>query len=252
LNAGILSKSKKVIKKISKIKFLALINARGGSKGIPKKNIKVLGGKPLIAHTIEAAKKSKLICKIVVSTDCVKISKIAFKYGAQVPFLRPSRLAKDTSLQIGAIKHALQFFKERGETFEAVVLLQPTCPLRTKNDIDKAILMYIEKSADTVISITDVAGFHPAMMYWEKNGGKLVPFYKKYSQGVTRQHLPKCWWRNGAVYVIRSQQILAKNAIYGKKIFGFKMPLKRSLNIDEPCDWKIAKEILEKNKQKTS
>ena len=136
------------------LNILAIIPARGGSKGLPGKNIKPFLGKPLLAYTIEEAKRSKYITKIVLSTDDTAIAQVGKKYGAEIPFLRPSELATDTSLAPDAYIYTIERLKnEQGYAPEIVVILQPTSPLRTVDDIDAAISLYLEKNADSVISV---------------------------------------------------------------------------------------------------
>ena len=145
-------------------KILGIIPARGGSKGIPKKNIAQLSGKPLIAYTINAALKSKLLTKVIVSTDDKKIADIAKEYGCEVPFIRPESLSGDDVLTYPVLKHAIEFLQENNhEKYDAILLLQPTSPFRSSKDIDNAINL-LSKDVDCVISISNVEGNHPLRM----------------------------------------------------------------------------------------
>jgi CMP-N-acetylneuraminic acid synthetase len=147
---------------LNNYKVLALIPARGGSKGLPGKNIKPLLGKPLIAWTIEQAMASKYVDKVIVSTDDEEIAEVAKNYGAEVPFLRPKELAKDDSPTIDAILHALNFFSKKGEDFNLLALLEPTSPLRDTEDIDRCIRVLLDnEQAESIVSVCQLEGTHP-------------------------------------------------------------------------------------------
>ena len=221
------------------IKVLGLINARGGSKGVPRKNIKLLGGKPLISWSIKAGLKSKYINKLVVSTDDSEIAEVSRSFGAEVPFMRPKELASDSSLQIDSIKHAISFLEDEGEYFDIILLLQPTTPLRKTFDIDSSLELLIEKNADTVISVTDVGGRHPATCYEPLKDKKIVPYFKSDERGVLRQEFKPILWRNGAIYATKRNVIIDNNSLYGKSIVGYKMGEERSFNIDSQFDWNL-------------
>lgn len=225
-------------------RILGLINARGGSKGIPRKNIKPLLGKPLIAYAIQSGLDAKKIDKLVVSTEDPEIADIAKYYGACVPFIRPGHLASDVALQIDVIKHALIELQNLGEMFDIVVILQPTCPLRIAADVDGALSLMEKTEADTVISVTQVQGFHPMTMYTQGPGGTLSPLIGSSRAGVLRQQFPIIWWRNGAIYALRTRVILEQGLLYGDQIYGYPMPPERSANIDEPIDWIITEAML--------
>lgn len=222
------------------MRVLGLICARGGSKGIPRKNIKLLMGKPLIAYAIEVGLKAKGIERLVVSTDDQEIAEIAREYGADVPFIRPAELAQDNSLQIDAIKHALEYIQYEDGVYDALCLLQPTCPLRTVEDVDGALAVLEKERADTVISVTKVTGYHPVTMYAELADHSVVPLMRSDSAGVLRQDFSDVFWRNGAVYVVKADVLLKKNSLYGSKVCKYEMPAERSANLDEPFDWLIA------------
>jgi CMP-N,N'-diacetyllegionaminic acid synthase len=235
-----------LVPKIDKImpRVLGLINARGGSKGVPRKNIKLLLEKPLIAYSIEAALNASRLDRVVVSTDDEEIREVARCYGADVPFIRPNELATDTTLQIDVIVHALRTFADAGEVYDVVVILQPTCPLRTSADIDGALKLMEQTHADTVISVTEVQGQHPFTMYTQQSDGLLEPLLKTDGAGVLRQQFPKVWWRNGAIYAVRTEVVLENRVLYGKEVRGYPMPVERSANIDEPIDWIITESLL--------
>lgn len=226
------------------MKVLGLINARKGSKGIPKKNIKLLNKKPLIAYSIEAAIKAKLIDDVVVSTDCKEIAKISKKCGACIPFLRPNYLGLDDTLQIEVIKHAVNYLQKQNKIYDIIILLQPTCPLRNEEDIDNSIKLLMHSNSDTVISVMKVTGQHPVTMYKGNPKIKLEPLIKSNPKGVLRQEFNNIYWRNGAIYAFKEEVLFKNNSLYGAKIVGYEMPLERSANIDEPFDWDFTEFLL--------
>jgi len=195
---------------------LAIIPARGGSKGIPGKNIKKLNGKPLIFYTINEAKKSKFLSRIVVSTDDEKIANVSRRYGTYV-IKRPKKLAKDTTPSDAVIKHAINYMKKK-EGFHAdiVVLLQPTSPLRKVKDIDDSIRMLQLSKATSVISVAKVKT-HPYILFREKNG-YLKPFRKDFEKHTTRQKRPVFVCPNGSIYTFWRNTINKYNSIYGPKV----------------------------------
>lgn len=227
------------------MRTLALINARGGSKGVPRKNIRPLAGKPLIVWSIEAGLAAQSIDSVVVSTDDAEIATVARAAGARVPFLRPSELATDKSLQIDVILHAVTALETRGEIYDAIVILQPTCPLRLSSDIDGAIAVFGEKKADSVISVCDVGGRHPLTCYRFAAEGEVIPLLPSNARGVQRQEFGQVLWRNGAVYVIRRDILMEHQNLYGVRTFGYLMPEDRSFNIDTLFDWRLTEAYLQ-------
>lgn len=227
------------------MKILGIIPARGGSKGIPNKNIKILGEKPLLAYTIEAAKKSKLLTKTILSSDDEAIINIAKKYDLEVPFVRPANLATDESPTILTVIHALNFYKEQGIVFDAVCLLQVTNPFRLDEFIDAAIQKFINSKTDSLVSVLEVPHeFNPHWVFEKNNEG-----YLKISTGdssiiTRRQDLPKSFYRDGAIYITKSQVILEQHSIYGKSISYIESDKNRHVNIDTMEDWKKAEELI--------
>lgn len=232
------------------MKILALIIARGGSKGVPRKNIKLLAGKPLIAYPIDEAKKSKYINRIILTTDDVEIAEIGRKYGAETPFFRPAELAQDATTELPVVQHALNWLCEHENYVPDVVIrLVPTSPLSTAEYIDKGIeIMLQNPDADSVRSVTE-SPKHP-LKCWHLEDGHLTPFIPKEIYGfdepyiMPRQKLPKAFMNNGAVDVLRPSVILEKNSWLGSKIYGFEMPAKNSINIDTLEDFEEAEKIL--------
>ncbi len=198
-------------------KILAIIPARGGSKGIRKKNIQKLLGKPLISYTITAAKNTKSINKIIVSTDDNEIKKISQNIGAEVPFLRPKQISKDTSSTIEVIKHALKFLEEtQSYKPDIIVLLQPTSPLRTSQLITKTINTLKKSKATSVITVSKITK-HPYASFWLKNDF-LKPFKENSTKYSRRQDFPDLFFPTGAVYSFWYDTLKKFNSIYGPKI----------------------------------
>lgn len=226
------------------MEILALIPARAGSKGIKNKNIIDLNSKPLIGYTIKATLDSKYIKpdNIWCSTDSQKIANIAEKCGASIPFLRPKELAEDESSSISVAKHALKWADDNNIEFTHLLLLQPTSPLRTSEDIDNSIEIMKEKNCDSVISVTkpDIMPFHMKFM----NNGELIDYTEEtYNR---RQDMPDIYGVNGAIYLTDIKTIYDFNNFYGKKSRGYIMNKKNSVDIDEPFDLELAKFILDK------
>ena len=227
------------------MKILGLIPARGGSKGIPGKNIKLLGGKPLIQYAIQEALKCKLIDKVVVSTDSKKIADISLSLGAEVPFIRPAHLADDCSPTIDTVVHCLQFYQELGEGFDAVCLLQTTHPFRTSKDIESSIVKFKKDSADSLISVISVPHeFNPHWVYVKDSIGNLRIATGEKKIISRRQDLPDAFVRNGAIYITKSSVLLEENSLYGDRISAYKMSSTDHVNLDTLDDWRKAKLII--------
>jgi CMP-N-acetylneuraminic acid synthetase len=232
------------------MKILGIIPARGGSKGIPGKNIKNLGGKPLLYYTIEAAKASKLLTKVILSSDDPEIIKVAEKAGVEVPFIRPENLAQDDTPSLAVIKHALDFFKNKNEEFDAICLLQVTSPFRDEEIIDKAIEKFKNEELDCLISVREVpTEFNPHWIFEpdEHNQLKISTGDKKIIP--RRQELPKAFYRDGALYITRSDVILKQNSLYGNSIGYIESKNEFYVNIDTPKDWVEAEKIIKKNQR---
>lgn len=222
------------------LRVLGLITARGGSKGIPRKNLAELGGRPLIAHTIAAAKGSRLLTRCIVSTDDEDIAEAAQEYGADVPFLRPKNLAKDASSSIDVAKHALQWLKKGDdETYDYVMILQPTSPLRTSDDIDACIRLAAKTKADSVMSMVALPDLSIEKLKTIKNGW-IQPLLKpEGKQSAHRTTLPPVYKRNTAIYLTKTALIM-KGDLFGKKSHAYIMPRERSVDINEPTDLALA------------
>ena len=220
---------------------LGLILARGGSKGIARKNIKNLCGKPLIAWSIEIAQNADSVEKVVVSTDDEEIAEIAQKYGAEVPFLRPAELAQDDTPSMAPVLHAL----EQLPKFEMILLLQPTSPLRTTTDIDGIFKMCQERKAPAAVSICE-SPKHPNWMFSCGNDGTLSPFTDN-PIAMRRQDLDKIYTLNGSLYLAKTDWIQDNRSFLSPETVGYLMPPERSLDIDTMFEWSLVEFLMSKN-----
>lgn len=237
-------------------RVLGVIPARGGSKGIPRKNIRPLGGKPLLAYTIEAALASKGITDLVVSTDDVEIQSLAIALGAQAPFLRSAELSHDRALAVPTIQNAVEIMESvrKGQRYDYVMMLQPTTPFRSSNDIDQALKMIMEarpeapqRQAEGLISIISVDNWHPMKMK-KFMGERLVDYERPPVENPPRQTLPPVFMVNGAIYLTKRDVLMERGSFQGSFCLGMEMPPERSVNIDSDVDWVIAEYYLEKAK----
>jgi CMP-N,N'-diacetyllegionaminic acid synthase len=227
-------------------KILVVIPARGGSKGIKNKNIIMVGGKPLIYYSISPAlrlKKVGLVSEVIVSTDSLKIAEISKKLGVTVPFLRPGNISGDKSKSIDLILHALDFFKQKGNSFDDVLLLQPTSPLRKYEDIKKAINFYIENKNLSMISAYREKGVIESIIY-TKEKNVAVPVLQNHNKGVRRQEAREIFVRNGAIYMSPVDFLRKNKRIVSNKPVLFEMTKEKSLNIDSIEDLKKMRKIL--------
>jgi CMP-N,N'-diacetyllegionaminic acid synthase len=230
------------VKKISNDQsILAIIPARGGSKGLPRKNIRLLNGKPLLAWTIEAALKSGVIDRCIVSTDDEEIAKIAKDWGADVPFLRPKHLATDESSGLDPVFHAIEMLPG----YRHVVLLQPTSPLRDEYDIRNAISIYLKNSYRSYVSVTQVAR-HPYHCFKVTESSSIVPLFP--DQDIKRrQDLPSFYSLNGAIYIADIAWFLQNKTFIAADTHGFVMPVEKSLDIDTLRDFHMAEFWMQHN-----
>lgn len=224
------------------MKTIAIIPARGGSKGIPGKNILEICGKPLIDYSIESALKCVNISEIWVSSDDDKILKIARKFKKVLIHQRESKIAKDNSSVVDTIKAILAEYTQENIP-DAIMLLQPTSPIRESNQIDEAIsLLEVNTNMQSLISVCPMDDVHPARMYW-KNGLSIEPILEKYEQ-TRRQEIPLAYYRNGSIYIVRTKSFLENNSLMVKPSIGFEMPESMLLNIDTPRDVLIAEPLI--------
>ncbi|OAM07260.1 CMP-N-acetlyneuraminic acid synthetase [Acinetobacter baumannii] len=228
---------------IGQYRVTALIPARGGSKRLPRKNVKLLGDKPLIVWSIEVAKTSKYIDRVIVSTDDEEIKQVSEQYGAEVPFLRPEHLSNDQASSFDVIKHAISFLK-LNQPNELIVLLQPTSPLRLVSELDAALEFFIAKKAQGVVSISETE--HSPM--WSNTlpeNGCMSDFIRPEVQGKRSQDLPKFFRLNGSIYIYETLCLLEQSKIFfNENVYGFETSLKTAIDIDTDLDFLIAETIM--------
>jgi len=225
--------------------ILGLISARGGSKGLPRKNIKPLLGKPLIAWTIEQALASKYLDSVIVSTDDKEIADISKKYGAEVPFMRPKELAVDKARGIDVVLHAIGWLKEndKRKQYDLMMLLQPTSPLRRFEDIDKVIEFLFLKEAKAIVSVCEI-DHHPLWANTLPEDRCMKDFIKQEIMNKNRQELPVFYRLNGAIYLAYCNYMEKHKSFFGEKSFAYIMPRERSVDIDDEIDFKLAEIII--------
>lgn len=227
------------------MRVLGIITARGGSKGIPNKNLVQLAGQPLLQYTAAAALQSQKLTRIVVSSDDQEIADAAVSMGIECPFMRPSHLAQDDTPTIPVLQDVVIRLADLGEQYDAVFTLQPTNPLRTVADIDGAIELLDSTGADSVIGFSDVGERHPARMKTIDDKGRVLdPDFAEQFEGQRRQELPKYFLRDGSVYLTKTNVLMDENSIKGRDCRAWLIPTQRALNIDEPFDLFLAEQLL--------
>jgi CMP-N,N'-diacetyllegionaminic acid synthase len=219
--------------------LLALIPARGGSKGVPRKNIRPFCGKPLLQWAIDSALVAASVDQVVVSTDDPEIAEVAKAGGAEVPFLRPAELASDTAPGIAPVLHALEQLPQVSD----VLLLQPTSPLRTSADIEAIVALRQRSGRESAVSLTPSAK-HPAWMYSLSQDDRLESLIL-FDEAPCRQLLPPAYLLNGALYLASRDFLLREQSFIGDDTVGYVMPAERSVDIDTPLDWKWAELLME-------
>lgn len=225
--------------------MIALIPARGGSKGLPGKNIKNLCGKPLIAHTVEAALKAEGIERVIVTTDSEEIAAVAREYGAEVPFLRPAALAGDNSSAVDVYLHAVDFLeKESGRSIEKFMVLLPTAPLRNSINIEQALRQFYEQNAETLISMREAET--PISWYYEMNiEGRVKNLGLDAENAVKNRQVNKKYYiPNGAIYILDKKLLKEKRTYYSDNTVAYLMSAEQSVDIDCELDFKIAELLL--------
>jgi CMP-N,N'-diacetyllegionaminic acid synthase len=220
--------------------IIAFIPARGGSKGVPQKNIKLLAGKPLIAWSIEQALASELIGRVIVSTDCPEIARVAKEYGAEVPFLRPDSISDDKATTESAMLHCCDYLEERNELPELFLLVQATSPIRSENQFDNAIIYFKKNSYDSLLTVS------PSHRFTWKNSSNPSASYD-YMNRPRRQDIKKEdqeYLETGSFYITKTEMLIeAKNRLVGK-VGMFETPEDESYEIDSLVDFKLCEEIL--------
>lgn len=227
-------------------RIVGIVPARGGSKSIPRKNVKLLGGIPLIAYSIEAGLRSKYLDRVIVSTDDPEIAAVAREWGAEVPFMRPAELAGDLATDLPVFEHALRWLEEEGYRCDAVVQLRPTSPFRPPACVDEAVEVLLSGNADSVRGITP-SGQNPYKM-WRIEDGMMQPlldseFAEPYN--MPRQELPDTFWQTGHVEVIRTATILEMGSMTGHRIAPYVLDPAYAIDLDNELQWKFAEYVLD-------
>lgn len=231
---------------------VGLITARGGSKGVPRKNVRIVGGKPLIAWTIEAALASSRLDRVVVSTDDSEILRVAGQYGAETPFLRPESLASDQAGHAGVVIHAINWLLTQGDEPRYIMTLQPTSPFRSATDIDAAIDLACSRDAKAVMSVKP-ATEHPMWAKLINQNGEVRPFIRDDLNSAQRQSLPDCYTINGAIYLNRCSDLEREKVMVPPGTLAYVMSAESSVDIDTPWDFRIADLLMrERNVRKAA
>ncbi|MDP2820545.1 MAG: acylneuraminate cytidylyltransferase family protein [Polaromonas sp.] len=230
---------------IENLKILGLVTARGGSKGLPGKNVRLLSGKPLIAWTIDAAKAAGCLDAIVVSTDDPAIADAARQAGAEVPFMRPEELSGDTASSIDVVLHAMDVLAASGRHFDIVVLLEPTSPLREPSDIDQGLARLVESGAGSIVSVCRVESMHPAFIFRREDSDRLRPYLERQPTGLRRQDIEPLYFLEGTLYASYIDVLRAQRSFYHADTIGYEVPKWKSLEIDDIDDFKMLEALIE-------
>ena len=229
--------------------ILGIIPARGGSKTVPGKNIKLLAGKPLLQYTVDTAKASKYLSKLILSSDDDAIMNVANQLNLEVPFKRPSNLAQDNSPTLPVIQHALNFYKDQGIYFDAVCLLQVTSPFKTTEFIDNAIERFIKSKADALVSVKKVPDEYNPHWTFKVNNNDYLDLSTGEEKIITRrQDLPMTYHRDGIIYLTKTNVLLEQNSLYGDTLAYIESPPNFNVNIDTMEDWEKAVAMVQKHK----
>jgi CMP-N,N'-diacetyllegionaminic acid synthase len=229
------------------MRILGLIPARGGSKGIPHKNIKQLAGKPLIEYTSEIALQVASLSEVIVSTDDDAIISVARNLGIQVPFIRPKELAKDETPTIDVVLHALKWYEKQNVFFDAVCLLQVTSPFRTVFFLEEAINKFIQDDCDSLVSVQKVPHeYNPHWTFEINEIGNLKIATGENKIITRRQDLPIAYYRDGSIYITKTEVLMNQKSLYGEKISFIESVSEFYVNIDTMKDWEIAEKMIKK------
>ena len=226
-------------------KVIGIIPARAGSKGLPTKNKKQINGKPLIGWSIETALKSECLDTILVSTDDEEIRDIAHSYGVEAPFLRPTWLSKDDSSTMDVIDHALDFCQQRGNSFDCFVLLEPTSPLRKRDDVDRSLAEMLKSNADAIVSVCASEDAHPAFLFTLSGQRRLNPFLGQYPTNVRRQEITEIYYPEGTVYASKVGPFLRRGTYYHENTIPYVVEKWQSFEIDDHVDFHIVEKLLQ-------
>jgi CMP-N,N'-diacetyllegionaminic acid synthase len=227
------------------MRVLGVVTARGGSKGVPRKNIRPLAGRPLIAWTADTALAAKRLDRVILSTDDDEIAAAGRAAGLDVPFMRPAELALDTTPTLPVLQHAVAALEATGDRYDTICLLQPTNPLRTAAMIDAAIDALARSDADSLITVLPVpADYNPHWVYFATPSGELRIATGEATPIPRRQDLPPAFHREGSVYLMRRDVLMIVGSLYGARVIGHEVDPSVSLNIDTPEDWARAEAIV--------
>lgn len=227
------------------MRTVAIVPARGGSKSIPRKNIKLLAGRPLLWYSAEAARGARRLARTILSTEDEEIARIGRECGLEVPFLRPPDLARDDTPILPVIRHAVRTLESAGETMDAICLLQPTSPLRRSADIDACIHLLETSGADAVATMKPVpAEYNPHWVYFREHGGDMRLCTGEDAPIPRRQDLPPAFHRDGAVYVTRRDVVMCQDSLYGRRLLGYELDTTAGVNLDELDDWTRAEQLI--------
>jgi CMP-N-acetylneuraminic acid synthetase len=228
------------------MRVVGIVTARGGSQEIPRKNLCLLRGKPLLWYTAEAALAAHRLARVILSTEDEEIAEFGRSCGLDVPFLRPEELARHDTPSLPVVQHAVLWLESRGDSFDAVFLLQPTNPLRRPDDIDGAIELLEQTGADSVLALAEVRGCHPAKMKSIGPNGQVInPPFAESVEGQRRQDLPAFYVREGSVYLTRTRVLMEQNSFQGRDCRPWIIPEERACSIDTPFDLFLAERMLE-------
>jgi CMP-N,N'-diacetyllegionaminic acid synthase len=226
------------------MRVLGIITARGGSKGVPRKNVRDLGGKPLLAWTAEAARDASRLARTVLSTDDPEIAAVGRSAGIDVPFMRPAELALDSTPSLPVLQHTVQTLEAAGDRYDAICLLQPTNPFRKPDTIDRCIELLASSGADSVVTVLPVpAEYNPHWVFFQDSAGALVPAMKG-PLVARRQELPPAFHREGSVYVVKRDVLVDGGSLYGSRTIGYPVDPRDCVNIDTLEDWARAEQLL--------
>jgi len=229
------------------MRVLGIVPARGGSKGIPRKNIRLLCGKPLLQYTAEAALAAHSLARVILSTDDREIADVGEGCGLEVPFMRPAELAQDDTPTLVVVQHVVRLLEEQGDRFDVICILQPTSPLRTAEQIDDCVALLAESGADSVVTVLPVpAEYNPHWVYFKSEDGTLHITTGERNPIPRRQDLPPAFHREGSVYLVRRDTLIECNSLYGERTIGYPIDPAASVNIDRPEDLARAERLLQK------
>jgi CMP-N-acetylneuraminic acid synthetase len=235
------------------MRVLGLIPARGGSKGVIRKNVRPLAGRPMLQYTADAALGAVAIgalARVILSTEDNEIADIGRACGLEVPFMRPPDLARDETPMLPVVQHAIRFTEETGDHYDAVCLLQPTTPLRSVDDIERAVKLLNDTGADSVISFVRVGDKHPARMKLIDEDGRVTnPPFGELLEGQRRQDLPPLYLREGSIYLTRLSVLMEQCSLSGKDCRALIIPEERAINVDCMLDLLLAEQLLMRDKE---